>query len=257
MKIGVFDSGIGGITVLNEAMKVLPEIGYLYYADTQNVPYGIKSKEEVKGYVNRAVKFIIDKKVDALVIACNTATSVAVNDLRNNYNIPIIGMEPAVKPAVEKNKDKKVLVLATPLTLKEDKYHNLVSRLDKYNIVESLAIPELVEYAEKFQFDERFISSFLEKKFRLYNLNCYGTMVLGCTHFIYYKSLIKRVIPGHIDLIDGNAGTVRHLKNVLLKNNDMNDMEDKKNFNVNFEFYSSGRRKDNNKLEKYLSLLQN
>ena len=129
MKIGFFDSGIGGITVLNEAIKQLPNEDYIYFADTDNTPYGVKPKDEVKKYILAAIDFIYAKGVDAIVIACNTATSIAIEDLREKYNIPILGMEPAVKPAIEKNHstNKRVLVTATPLTLKEEKLKNLMT----------------------------------------------------------------------------------------------------------------------------------
>lgn len=147
MQVGFFDSGIGGLTVLYDSLRLLPELEYLYYADIENVPYGTKSKELVKEYIFTAVDFIIKQGVDALLLACNTATSIAVRELRSKYQIPIIGMEPAVKPAIRNTKEKRVLVLATPLTLKEDKYEDLVSRVDQNHIVDSLPLPGLVEFA--------------------------------------------------------------------------------------------------------------
>jgi glutamate racemase len=130
MSIGVFDSGIGGLTVLKEAIKLMPHENYFYYADTKHVPYGTKPKDEVAGYIFDAVDFFARQGVEALVVACNTATSIAINDLRVKYSFPIIGMEPAVKPAVEKVDHRRVLVLATPITVKEKKLHDLVERLD-------------------------------------------------------------------------------------------------------------------------------
>ena len=125
MKIGFFDSGIGGLTVLSEALKRLPHHEYLYYADTEHAPYGKRPKEEVLMYVLEAVDFLVQQGAQMIVIACNTATSIAITTLREKYDIPIIGMEPAVKPAIECVSDgsKRVLVTATPLTLKEEKMH--------------------------------------------------------------------------------------------------------------------------------------
>ena len=108
--IGVFDSGIGGLSVLAQIIKVVPNEKYIYYADTDNVPYGIKTNEEIKEYVKEAMDFFISKNVKAVVIACNTATSIAIEETRQSYNIPVIGIEPAAKPAVENRKDKKVLL---------------------------------------------------------------------------------------------------------------------------------------------------
>ena len=122
MAIAVFDSGIGGLSVLSQARQRLPKKDYVYYADTKNVPYGVKSKEEVLGYVNEAAEFLLGLgNIEALVLACNTATSVAAASLRSKYDIPILGMEPAVKPAVTADKVHRILVTATPLTLREEK----------------------------------------------------------------------------------------------------------------------------------------
>jgi glutamate racemase len=119
MTIGFFDSGIGGLTVLAESLRRLPAQDYVYMADTLHVPYGPKSQEEVRDYVLAAIETMMEEGIEALVIACNTATSIAVNELRERYDIPIVGMEPAVKPAVEMNRatGKRVLVFATQLTL--------------------------------------------------------------------------------------------------------------------------------------------
>ena len=154
MYIGFFDSGIGGLSVLKEALKILPNENYIYYGDTENAPYGTKTKEEVKDLTFRAVEFLDKHKIKALVVACNTATSAAVRELREKYSFPIIGMEPAIKPAVENNqkKGKRVLTLATPLTLKEEKFQSLISKFDVEHIVDMLPAPKLVEFAEKFIF---------------------------------------------------------------------------------------------------------
>ena len=116
--IGVFDSGIGGLTVLKKIIEILPNENYIYYADTDNVPYGTKPKDEVKKYINDAVDFLISKKVKAIVIACNTATAIAAEELRKKYDIPIIGIEPAAKPAVQNRGEKRVLIMATPTTIR-------------------------------------------------------------------------------------------------------------------------------------------
>ena len=154
MKIGVFDSGIGGLSVLHEARKVLPDEHYLYYADTAHVPYGTKPKEEIRGYIFEAVTFLRDQGCEAVVVACNTATSVAIDDLRAAFSLPIIGMEPAVKPAVQANQHQRVLVFATEMTLREPKVHNLVSKVDNAGIVDYLSLQELVLFSERFEFGE-------------------------------------------------------------------------------------------------------
>jgi glutamate racemase len=217
MSIGIFDSGVGGITVLKEAQKQLPNENYIYYADTLHVPYGTKSKEEIKGYIFEAAGFLAQKGINMLVVACNTATSIAIKDLREKYSFPVIGMEPAVKPAVEKNgkSRKRVLVTATPLTLKEEKFQNLVSKVDNEHIVDVLPLPGLVEFAESLVFEEKTVGGYLEKELSSFDLDEYGTIVLGCTHFPLFKRVFKKILPSHVDIIDGNTGTVRHMKNIM------------------------------------------
>lgn len=253
VKIGVFDSGIGGITVLHDAIKMLPNEDYIYYADTQNVPYGLKTKEEVKKYIFNAMDFIVLQGVKAIVIACNTATSVAIRELRDKYSIPIIGMEPAVKPAVKKNMnaDKRILVTATELTLKQDKLQNLISKLDNEHIVDLLSLQELVKLAENFDFTEETAMPYLQKQLSKFDLSNYGTVVLGCTHFSFYKEMLRELLPQDVDIIDGNLGTVKNLKRILEEKNALNEGSG------NFIFYNSGVEvKDNEKLEIYRELLK-
>ncbi|MFF2093211.1 glutamate racemase [Paenibacillus sp. NPDC058174] len=219
MTIGFFDSGIGGLSVLAEALRRLPAQDYLYMADTLHVPYGTKEKDDVKAYVMDSVSMMMERGIDALVVACNTATSIAVNELREVYSLPIVGMEPAVKPAVEMNHatGKRVLVFATPLTLQLPKYYALVSRVDEGGIVDSLPLPELVRYCENLQFDKEVMAQYFREKLADYNLDDYGIIVLGCTHYPFYKNVLRELLPPHIQIVDGNAGTVRRLSALLTR----------------------------------------
>ncbi|MBC8079372.1 MAG: glutamate racemase [Gorillibacterium sp.] len=251
MDIVFFDSGLGGMTVLYEALKLLPKENYVYFADTLNVPYGTKTKERVHECILAAVDKLVGVDTLALVIACNTATSIAINDLRAKYLFPVIGMEPAVKPAVELNKQsgRRVLVLATPLTLREAKYNSLVQRMDDHSIVDSLPIPELVTYCEALEFSESVIHDYFTRAFALVNWKNYSTVVLGCTHFPYYRTLLTSYLPAHVQLIDGSIGTAKRLKAMLPDNiypasqvnsNYDEDLVDLKRV----EFYSSGTDKE-------------
>ncbi|WP_256760568.1 glutamate racemase [Cohnella sp. WQ 127256] len=217
MTIGFFDSGIGGLTVLEESLRRLPAQDYLYMADTLHVPYGTKPQEDVKSYILETVEMMMAEGLEALVVACNTATSIAVSELRERYALPIVGMEPAVKPAVEMNRatGKRVLVFATPLTLQMPKYYALVSRVDDGGIVDSLPLPELVHYCEDLQFDERIMSDYFRDKLSGYNLNEYGIVVLGCTHYPFYTNILRQILPSHIQIVNGNAGTIRRLSALL------------------------------------------
>lgn len=249
MKIGVFDSGIGGLTVLKEAIKLLPREDYLYYADTKHVPYGTKPKDEVRGYIFDAVDFLAGQGIDALVVACNTATSIAISDLRKNYDFPIIGMEPAVKPAVLRADDRRVLVLATPITVSEKKLHDLVEALDSEDIVDLHALPGLVEFAENFVFDEDVVIRYLLDELSEYDLKEYGAVVLGCTHFVFFRKHFELILPPGVDIIDGNKGTVNRLKNLL------ENWKTDSGSNGGITFYCSGEKEaDDSKYTRYLEL---
>lgn len=254
MSIAFFDSGIGGLSVLREALSLLPCEKYIYYGDSDHAPYGTKTKEEVKQLTFDAVRFLNGHNIKALVVACNTATSAAVRDLRLEFGFPIIGMEPAIKPAVQKSSDahKRVLVLATPLTLKEEKFQSLVSRFDSEHIVDMLPAPSLVEFAEKFVFEgpevERYLHEILPP-----NIDPYGTLVLGCTHFPLFRKVLQKILPEDIAVIDGNLGTVNHLHDTLKAANLLAPAHE----TGRIVFYRSGQQiKDRTLLDHYEKLIR-
>lgn len=211
MKIGIFDSGIGGLSVLNEAMQRIPGGKFVYYADEEHVPYGEKTEEQIYGFVDEIVEFLIKKKVDAIVIACNTATSVAVKRLREKYTLPIIGMEPAVKRALDLYGERRVLVTATPITVKGKSMQNLIEKVDTGHLVDLVALPGLVRFAEQGQFDSEAVYTYLEETLGIFDLQEYSSLVLGCTHFSYFKKVFRDILPEQMHLVDGNEGTVLQL----------------------------------------------
>lgn len=216
MRIAFFDSGIGGLTVLHQAKKKMPQEDYLYYADTDHVPYGRKTKEEIRQYVQDAVDFIAAQDVKALVVACNTATSVAIQNLRARYSFPILGMEPAVKPAVEHvHAGKRVLVTATPVTLREQKLHDLLLQVDQQHKTDLLPLPKLVELAEQGCFQDGQAEAYLREVLQKTKKEQYCTIVLGCTHFNYFKDSFRAIFGETVDLLDGSGGTVNNLYRVL------------------------------------------
>lgn len=237
--IGVFDSGIGGLTVLKKIVQILPKEKYIYYADTDNVPYGTKPKEEVKEYINNAVEFLISKEVKAIVVACNTATSIAVKELREKYTIPIIGIEPAAKPAIQNRGNKKVLIMATPTTIKEEKLKYLLESLNAEENVDLIAMPKLVEFAENKDFKSNNVKEYIEQQLQEYNLEDYSELVLGCTHFPFFKDILSKVFPKDTQIIDGSTGVANRLKNILEENNLLGNNE------LEIEYYYSGRLAEN------------
>lgn len=250
MQIGIFDSGVGGLSVLYDSLKVLPYEDYIYYADTKNVPYGTKSKKELTGLITKSIDFIIQKDVKAVVVACNTATSVAIEDLRARYNIPIIGMEPAIKPAVNfVDEGKRVIVFATELTLKEDKFIKLLRKIDTESIIDYLPLGRLVQFAENFEFDNSVVLPYLRSALSGIAIQNYGAVVLGCTHFNYFKSHFRLIFPEDTAILDGNYGTVNNLKHHIERLGGINKG------NGNIKYYSSGILQDPVILEKYFSKL--
>lgn len=213
MKIGFFDSGLGGLTVFNKAIKNI-HADYIYIADNKNTPYGIKPKEEVIEYILKSVKILVDLKCDIIVIACNTATSIAIKTLRAIYNdVCIIGTEPAVKVAVNENYlNKKILVSATTMTLKEEKLNNLIKNLEAEDFVEKVALDKLVEFAENGEVNNDIIKEYLISKFLGYNLNEFSHLVLGCTHFPLFEKHLKEILPQHIQIVDGSDGIVKNIR---------------------------------------------
>lgn len=250
MKIGFFDSGIGGLAVLNRALTILPNEDYIYYADVDHVPYGTKTKEQIIKFADNAVQFLTAHDVKAIVVACNTATSVAIGYLREKYRIPILGMEPAVKPAVEHKGGGRVLVIATPLTTREAKLKNLICAVDTENKVDIHPISGLVTFAENGEFDSPAVEAYLKKELEGYNLSDYSELVLGCTHFNYFKDTYAKIFPPGTEFIEGSAGTVKHLRNILSERNLL------ENNGGNVEYYYSGKRiKDGEEKQKIDKLL--
>lgn len=213
--IGVFDSGLGGISVLAQMIVTLPREKFLYYGDSKNAPYGEKTKEEVLDFSMRVSKELINRGAKALVVACNTATSAAINDLRRTYKLPIIGMEPAVKPAVNMENIQRVVVMATPFTLKEKKFYELVQNIDTSKQILELPCPGLVQLIEHEGGVGRKVQEYLMLLFKKLSLGKGDVLVLGCTHYVFLTDSIQKILNYQVPLVHGNVGTVLELKNQL------------------------------------------
>ena len=205
MKIGFFDSGLGGLSVLYEGFLWLKNVEFIYYADRDNVPYGVRTDDEIRTLLSNALEFLIKQGCKAIIIACNTASSVANSDFRAQFNAKIIAMEPAIKLALDTSKNAHIIIAATPLTIKGQKLKALLDSLDSKG-VDLLALPKLVEFAEHGEFAPAYLKSL--------DFSKYDILVLGCTHFNYFKSEIKRLNP-NLNFIDGNFGTIKNLAKTL------------------------------------------
>lgn len=227
--IGVFDSGLGGISVVRQIVQDMPHERVLYFGDSANAPYGTKTPQEVRRLSFDIMERFMSQGVKAVVIACNTATSAAVNALRDHYDIPIIGMEPALKVACDRgdtaagdgtaparHMPQHVIVAATPLTLREHKFAALMDRFKANNMISPQPCPDLVEIVESGRLcDHDLVMRTLHRYFDGYDLPSIDSVVLGCTHFVFYRDYFRELLPERAAVIDGNEGTVRHLGVVL------------------------------------------
>lgn len=244
MKIGFFDSGIGGLNVLYEAFLNLPQsTQFVYLADHDNVPYGNKNSEEIRTLLKNALNFLKAQNCDAIVIACNTASSVADMDFRHSFSLPIVAMEPAIKLAFDTHKNEKILLCATNATIKGEKLANLLETLGVD--CDLIALPQLVEFAQNAEFSKacNLLGSLgLEK---------YDIIVLGCTHFNYFKQEMKKANPA-ISFIDGDFGTIKHLANKLnlsLQKNEVGLNADLEKLLEKTEFFISTRVPNDDEME--------
>lgn len=214
--VGIFDSGVGGISVLREAVRVLPHERYIYYGDTAYAPYGTKSADEVLTRVLAISDFLLARRIKALVIACNTATGVAAQALRERLQIPVIGMEPALKPASEMRHGGSILVMATPVTLSQPKFLRLMGQYGEGAI--ALPCPGLMEFVERGALHGSALHAYLEDLFAPFRGRQIDCVVLGCTHYVFLREEIRSFFPDTTQVIDGNGGTIRQLKRRLEEN---------------------------------------
>lgn len=214
--IGVFDSGVGGISVLRELVALMPNENYIFYGDSGNAPYGTKTLGEVQRLTCADAEHLLGQGVKALVVACNTATSAAIRILRAQYpDIPVIGIEPALKPAVLAKENPRVLVMATPMTLREEKFRLLMERFEKKAKIFPLPCPGLVEFVERGELESPELERFLTELFAQYREQPVDCVVLGCTHYPFVKPMVQKVLGEHVLIFDGGAGTARETKRQL------------------------------------------
>ena len=213
--IGVFDSGVGGISVLKHIHALLPHEDLMYVADSKYAPYGNKTAEEITARCFELADYLIAKNVKALVVACNTATAAAIDELRETFDIPIIGMEPAVKPAAEASKNGVIGVLATVGTLKSAQFAALLESYGRNVKVVTQACVGLVECIERGELDTPETKALI----RLYATPLLAegadTIVLGCTHYPFVKHVIQEIVGDKITLIDTGAAVAKQLKRQL------------------------------------------
>lgn len=213
--IAVFDSGVGGISVLRELVRLMPQERYLYFGDSANAPYGTRPTAEVRALTLAAAERLMARGCKALVVACNTATAAAIIDLRAKYpDKIIIGIEPALKVAADHFPGGEVGVMATPVTLREEKFDVLLHRFTDACTVHKIPAPGLVELVERgMAVSEE--SEALLKPLLLPYRDRLDAVVLGCTHYPFAAPVIGKLLGGHTALLDGGPGTARQTKRRL------------------------------------------
>ncbi len=214
--VGVFDSGVGGLSVLGELRARLPRESLLYVADSGHVPYGEKSPDYIRERCRRIADFLLTQGAKALVVACNTATVAAVGELRERHpGLPIVGMEPAVKPAAAATRSGVVGVLATTGTLRSARFAALLDRFASDVRVVTQPCPGLVECVEQGALTAPATRTLLEAYVQPLLAQGCDTLILGCTHYPFLKPLLRQLVPSGVELIDTGAAVARQLERLL------------------------------------------
>lgn len=242
--IGVFDSGVGGLSVWNEIVKIVPDERIIYFGDSAYCPYGRKSKEEIIERVTRIVDFLIGEGCNLIVVACNTVTAAAIDYLRKNYDIPFVGMEPAVKPAVLNSKTGVVGVLATHGTLKGELYHKTLHRYAADTKVLEQAGDGLVELVESGMMD----SDKGDKLLRGYIIPMIEQgadhIVLGCTHYPFLINQIRAIAGDGVSIVNPAPAVARYTSDVLNKIHNVDCSPKLDTSGHKYLFYTTGHNKD-------------
>ncbi len=213
----VMDSGIGGLSVLKEMVKLMPGEDFVFYGDSANAPYGTRELSQIQRIVMDRAEYLYSKGIKALVVACNTATSAAIGMLRNRYtDIPVIGIEPALKPAVSGDERHTVVVMATPMTIREKKFQSLMAKYADEGTVYPLPCPGLADLIEEGNIEGEKLEKYILELLMPYLGEHIDYIVLGCTHYPFAKKTIQKIAGDNVRIIDGSLGTARQLKRRLM-----------------------------------------
>lgn len=214
--IAFFDSGLGGISVLRETVRLLPQENYLYFGDSLHAPYGTKTEQQIQMLSLAAASRLVAAGAKAIVVACNTATAAAIRLLRQMYPLlPIIGTEPALKPAVRRYPGGRILVMATPMTLQQEKFHALKRQYDDQAQIIALPCGGLMEYVERGELRGAAVEQYLSDHLAPYCQSPIDAIVLGCTHYPFLTPAIRRVVGPGPEILDGSHGVAMQLARSL------------------------------------------
>lgn len=213
--IGVFDSGVGGLSVMREIAKKLPHEDVIYFADTANCPYGSRSLEEIRGLTQAIVSFLLAHHCKIIVVACNTASAAALHHLRGRFQVPIVGMEPAVKPAAQETETRVVGVIATQATFQGELFASLIQRFATDVTLLEGVCPGLVEQVEAGKLDDPQAEAILRHCLEPMLENGIDALTLGCTHYPFLIPTIKKIAGPQVKIIDPSPAVARQTKRVL------------------------------------------
>jgi glutamate racemase len=219
--IGLFDSGIGGTSIWKEIHTILPNEDTIYLADSKNAPYGQKSKEEIIDLSFKNTEYLLDQNAKIIVVACNTATTNAIKELREKYDVPFIGIEPAIKPAAFHTKTKTIGILATKGTLSSELFYKTVASLVGIKVIEQVGY-NLVTLIEEGKLGSQEIKQLLEEYLHPMIEANIDHLVLGCSHYPYLVPQIKEILPKSVKIIDSGEAVARQTKAILEQNNLLN-----------------------------------
>ena len=234
--IGIFDSGVGGLSIWREIHLLLPNEHTIYLADSKNAPYGNRTKSEIIDLCIKNTDLLLEKGCKLIVVACNTATTNAIKTLRENYSIPFIGIEPAIKPAALNTKTKSVGILATKGTLTSELFHKTSDLYSSgIKVIEQVG-EGLVELIESGETNSDKIKTLLKNYLNPMIDAEIDYLVLGCTHYPFLMPILLELLPKHVKIIDSGAAVARQTKAILEKHNLLN----LKKVTVETKFYSNG-----------------
>lgn len=239
--IGIFDSGVGGLSVLRAIRQQLPEENLIYFADQAHVPYGSRSLAEVRRFAHGITQFLLDQGAKLIVVACNTASAAALHELRQTYpHIPFVGMEPAVKPAAEQTQSGVVGVLATPATFQGALYASVIERFAQHVTVLQDTCPGLVAQIENGLLEDKHTYHILEKALQPMLQQGADTIVLGCTHYPFVIPVIQKIVGAGVRVIDPAPAVARQARRVLAGGGLLRFTGGSSSEKGELEFYTSG-----------------
>jgi glutamate racemase len=212
--IGLFDSGVGGTSIWKEIHLLLPNESTIYLADSKNAPYGLKSKDEILALSIKNTEFLLNQNCKMIVVACNTATTNAIKELRAKFQVPFIGIEPAIKPAALNSNTNTIGILATQGTINSELFHQALTNYSNINFIEQIGhgIVEMIEEGKTESLEmELLLKKYIDPMIKAH----IDYLVLGCSHYPYLMNQLKKIVPNHIRILDSGQAVAKQTQNIL------------------------------------------